>query len=76
MLLIILLNGGGPGNPWARQVALLRKTMIETIKPEDIAALTQALLEEAKNGNVQAAKLVLSYTFGKPDRVAHQDGTE
>ena len=45
-------NGGGPGNPFARQVAALRKALLATVQPEDIAAIIQALLEQAKKGNV------------------------
>ena len=66
-------NGGGPGNPFARQVAALRKALLAAVTPDDIAAILQALLDQAKKGNVQAAKLVLSYTVGKPERVADPD---
>ena len=66
-------NGGGPGNPFARQVAALRQARLKAVSPEDIAAIVQALLEQAKKGNVQAAKLVLAYTVGKPDKVADPD---
>ena len=66
-------NAGGPGTPFARQVAALRKALLATVQPEDIAAIVQALLEQAKKGNVQAAKLVLAYTVGKPEKAADPD---
>ena len=46
---------------------------MQAVSPDDIAAIVQALLEQAKKGNVQAAKLVLAYTVGKPDKVADPD---
>ena len=59
-------NKGGPGNPFARQVAQLRKVIINRLTEEDLLAITEALLAKAKQGNVGAAKLLLAYGIGKP----------
>ena len=59
-------NPGGPGNPFARQVAALRKVIIDRLTEEDLLAITEALLAKAKEGNVAAAKLLLAYGIGKP----------
>src|SRR5439155_4863870 len=59
-------NPGGPGNPFARQVARLRKVILNRITEEDLLAITEALLAKAKEGNVGAAKLLLAYGIGKP----------
>src|SRR5437763_15173752 len=59
-------NPGGPGNPFARQVAQLRKVIINRLTEEDLLAITEALLAKAKQGSVGAAKLLLSYALGKP----------
>ena len=59
-------NPGGPGNPFARQVARLRKVILNRITEEDLLALTEALLAKAKEGSVGAAKLLLAYAIGKP----------
>jgi len=59
-------NQGGPGNPFARQVAALRKVIINRLTEEDLLAVTEALLARAKEGNVSAAKLLLGYALGKP----------
>jgi hypothetical protein len=59
-------NRGGPGNPFARQVAALRRALIESITEEDIRAVAARLLEGAKAGDVAAARLLLSYAIGKP----------
>src|SRR5262249_51192966 len=54
------------GNPFARQVAQLRKVIINRLTEEDLLAITEALLAKAKEGSVGAAKLLLSYALGKP----------
>src|SRR6266404_5256727 len=59
-------NPGGPGNPFARQVAALRKVIINRLTEEDLLAITEALLARAKEGSVAAAKLLLAYAIGKP----------
>src|SRR5947209_3806641 len=59
-------NKGGPGNPFARQVAALRKVIINRLTEEDLLAITEALLAKAKEGSVGAAKLLLAYAIGKP----------
>jgi hypothetical protein len=59
-------NKGGPGNPFARQVALLRKAALEAVSEEDIRGIMHALKEKALAGDIAAAKLVLAYGAGKP----------
>ncbi len=59
-------NAGGPGNPFARQVAALRVALLSAVTARDVAAVAQELLRQAKEGNLAAAKLLLSYTLGKP----------
>jgi hypothetical protein len=59
-------NAGGPGNPFARQVAALRRALLATVTEEDLEAVARALVRQAKEGNLAAAKLLLSYTLGKP----------
>ena len=59
-------NNGGAGNPFARQVAALRRTLLEAVTPEKLTAIINALVAKAEAGDVPAAKLVLSYTVGRP----------
>jgi hypothetical protein len=59
-------NRGGPGNPFARQVAALRCALLAALTPQDIEAVAQELLRQAKEGSLPAARLLLSYTLGKP----------
>jgi len=59
-------NRGGPGNPFARQTARLRQAALDATSPEDVRNIFDALKKKALEGDVPAAKLVLSYTVGKP----------
>jgi hypothetical protein len=59
-------NAGGPGNPFARQVAALRSALLASVTDEDLEAVARELVRQARDGNVAAAKLLLSYTLGKP----------
>jgi hypothetical protein len=69
-------NRGGPGNPFARQVAALRKTLLAAVTPEDLEAVTRELIRQAKEGNVAAAKLLLSYALGKPAPAVDPDALD
>ena len=66
-------NIGGPGNPFARQVAALRKTILNTVKPENMERITNRLMQMAEEGNLQAAKLLLAYAIGKPQPAPSPD---
>jgi hypothetical protein len=59
-------NAGGPGNPYAHRVATLRNTIVNSVSEEDLAGIIRGLVDSAKKGDVQAAKVVLAYTVGAP----------
>jgi hypothetical protein len=59
-------NFGGPGNPYARQTAALRKAAANAITPDEMHNLFRHMWALAMTGNVQAAKFVCDYTVGKP----------
>ena len=59
-------NEGGPGNPYIKRVAALRKALLEAVTPEDIVQVVAALIEKAKKGDVNAAKILFDRTFGPP----------
>jgi hypothetical protein len=69
-------NKGGPGNPFAKRVANLRKALLESLGEEDVAKLGRKLLDQAMTGDVAAAKVLLSYLVGKPDKAVDPDRTE
>jgi hypothetical protein len=66
-------NPGGPGNPFARQVAALRAAFLNDVSSEDVKEIAAALKTQAKKGNVAAARLVLAYSLGKPDQAVDVD---
>jgi hypothetical protein len=66
-------NRGGPGNPFARQVAGLRSALLAAITPEQMQKLTVSLYERALRGNMPAAALLLRYTLGNPAPVVDPD---
>jgi len=66
-------NKGGPGNPFAGQVAAFRQAVLEHVSAADIADIIKGLVEMAKNGHWQAAKLILQYALGKPQPLPDPD---
>jgi hypothetical protein len=69
-------NKGGPGNPFARQVAEIRKLLPNTVPGERLAKIVLAMVDKAEAGDVAAAKLVLQYTVGKPAETVEPDRIE
>jgi hypothetical protein len=59
-------NPGGPGNPYARQVAALRAALLNAVTPDDMAAIVARLIADAKAGSVASAREVIERTLGKP----------
>jgi hypothetical protein len=59
-------NAGGPGNPFARQTAALRSAILRFMTPEKIEELVEVIYEQALQGDMRAAKLILSYSVGQP----------
>ena len=66
-------NKGGPGNPYARKVALIRNQIIEAVSEDDLREIVQALIKKAKSGDIQAAKEILTRLIGKPVETPHSD---
>src|SRR5262249_48825929 len=69
-------NPGGPGNPYPRRVAALRQALLDCIMEEDIIAVAKAVIEEAKAGNMPAAKLLFQYVLGKPSSATDLEWAE
>lgn len=58
-------NPGGPGQ-CGRRVGMLRKALLEAVSEADISEIARVLVDAAKAGDVQAAKLVFERTLGRP----------
>jgi hypothetical protein len=54
------------GNPFARKAQQLRSALFRAVSVTDLRAIVKALVNDAKAGDVQAARLVLGYTLGDP----------
>jgi hypothetical protein len=59
-------NPGGPGNPFARQVAALRKALLDSVSEQDLKDVVAVLKQQARQGDKAAIKLLLQYCVGKP----------
>ena len=59
-------NPGGPGNPTAKKVAALRFALYRAVSEEDVDAIIRKLVEQARAGDLQAAREVLLRTLGRP----------
>ena len=59
-------NTAAVGNPFAKQVAALRSALLNAVTPEDIRLIVAKLVEQAKEGDVVAAREVLLRVLGRP----------
>ncbi len=66
-------NRGGPGNPFARQVAKLRAALIQRVTEADIERIADDLLTSAKMGHLPSIRLLFLYVLGKPAAVVDPD---
>ena len=66
-------NAGGPGNPFSRNSALLRKAAQEALDPERIQRIMTVMAEKAEKGDATAASFVFAYAIGKPTGVVDPD---
>jgi hypothetical protein len=69
-------NKGGPGNPFARQVAALRKAILARLTVETAGEIADTLITRAKSGDVAAARLLFQYALGKPSKGVEPDRVE
>jgi hypothetical protein len=69
-------NPGGPGNPYYRRQAQLKRLLLESVSEEDMQSVLQVLLGLAKSGDLAAIKLFLEYTVGKPAKDVDPDKEE
>jgi hypothetical protein len=59
-------NKAAVGNPHARRVARLRSALLKAVTPADMKAIVARLVQDARAGNVQAAREVIERSLGKP----------
>src|SRR5262245_58814958 len=66
-------NPGGPGNPFARKVAALRKALVNFVTVDDMKHVAFILKEKAMAGDLVAIKLLFQYVLGKPGETVDPD---
>src|SRR5260370_27597428 len=66
-------NAGGPGNPFARQVTLLRASLVHSVTTQEIIRIGGALKEKTLSGDVAAIKLLFQDLLGKPAETLDPD---
>jgi hypothetical protein len=69
-------NPGGPGNPYYRRQAELKRMLLASVTDADIQSVMQVLLGLARGGDLAAIKLFLEYTVGKPSKEVDPDREE
>jgi hypothetical protein len=64
---------GGPGNPFARRTAGLRRAIANAVSEEDIAQIVLLFKRKALEGDLAAAKFIFSYAVGRPAPAVNPD---
>jgi hypothetical protein len=59
-------NKAGRGNPTNRKAQQLREALLRSVSVSDLRAIVKRLVEQAKAGDVAAAKIVFDRTLGPP----------
>jgi hypothetical protein len=61
---------GGPGSRLQRRQAKLRRSLVRAVGSDAVRAVAARLVALATDGDIAAAKLLLSYSIGKPHAVS------
>src|SRR5262245_55121210 len=69
-------NPGGPGNPFAREVAALRTLLVQRVTRGDVEAVADQLIKQARDGDLVAIRLLLLYVLGRPAAAVDPDGLD
>jgi hypothetical protein len=64
---------GGPGNPFVRRLAALRRDLLTADGDEDIRAIARQLLQQAHGGDLPAINTLFRSALGRPAPVADPD---
>jgi len=56
----------GGGNPLGGKVARLRAALLDAVKPSDLKAIAESLIQRARDGDTAATRVLLTYTLGRP----------
>ena len=59
-------NSISKGNPHARRVAALRSALLEAVSEDDMRAVIAKVVEQSKEGDMMAAKVLFERVLGRP----------
>jgi hypothetical protein len=59
-------NPGGPGNPHANAVRRFRTELLRAVTVDEVSQLARTYFEKGLVGDIDAARLIWPYYFGKP----------
>ncbi len=59
-------NKGGPGNPFAKQIAHVRALICEAVSEDDLREIIATMIRRAKEGDLASARELLDRLSGKP----------
>jgi ribosomal protein L17 len=63
-------------NAYARQVARLRQAVLSSVTEDDLRQIVQAMVAKAKEGDMMAAREVLTRIIGKPPESPDPDSLD
>ena len=69
-------NPGGPGRRFAHMSDAFRKILLGSLTPGEVRRIAQVLMDNAREGDVDAAKLILQICLGEPVDMTALDGSE
>jgi hypothetical protein len=69
-------NRGGPGNPFVRRLATLRKAVTDAVDEGRLRRIMRKLASMAEAGDLHAAEIVLAYAVGKPTAAVDPDAVD
>jgi hypothetical protein len=69
-------NAGGPSHPIVHKFAALQKVLVNSSTADDIQRIAQVLMDKAKKGDLDAAKLIIQVCLGNPREWTDPEGIE
>jgi hypothetical protein len=64
------------GNPFVKELHAMRVRLYNAVSNEDFDAVVKKMIELAREGSIQAAKLLIEHLAGKPHQSIHLTGTD
>src|SRR5262249_37709182 len=66
-------NRCAAGRSYGQKTAQLRAALLDVVGPKTLKRIARKLAKQAEQGDLDAAKLLLAYTIGKPTEAADPD---